>query len=155
MQSLLVPSSLSQRALAICTGRRSHFYSAAPPSNQHQSRLSYYAAPPPAVGSSTRMECILQASPSPPSPTAAAELIEQQQQQPPQPRDPLVQYVVLRRDLWTEKRWPLGSVVAQACHASSAAMWIFKEDPHTLEYLAVGRVIFVIAWDDGLCPGLM
>ena len=29
--------------------------------------------------------------------------------------DPLVQYVVLRRDLWTDLGWPLGSIVAQAC----------------------------------------
>lgn len=28
--------------------------------------------------------------------------------------DVILQYVVLRRDLWTELSWPLGSVVAQA-----------------------------------------
>ena len=28
--------------------------------------------------------------------------------------DVLLQYVVLRRDLWSELSWPLGSVVAQA-----------------------------------------
>ena len=27
--------------------------------------------------------------------------------------DPLVQYVVLRRDLWIDLGWPLGSIVAQ------------------------------------------
>lgn len=32
--------------------------------------------------------------------------------------DPLVQYVVLRRDLDTELNWPLGALVAQACHAA-------------------------------------
>ena len=38
--------------------------------------------------------------------------------------DPLVQFVVLRRDLRSdvEGGWPFGSVVAQACHASVAAI---------------------------------
>lgn len=31
---------------------------------------------------------------------------------------PLVQYVVVRRDLSTSLNWPLGAVVAQACHAA-------------------------------------
>ena len=38
------------------------------------------------------------------------------------PEVPIVQYVVLRKDLWVEKGWPLGSIVAQACHASSAGV---------------------------------
>lgn len=49
-------------------------------------------------------------------------------------KDPIVQYIVLRRDLWKSEGWPLGSVVAQACHASTAALWIYKDDPITLEY---------------------
>lgn len=32
--------------------------------------------------------------------------------------DPLVQYVVVRRDLTDALQWPLGAVVAQACHAA-------------------------------------
>lgn len=44
----------------------------------------------------------------------------------------LIQYVVLRRDLIDT--WPLGSVVTQGCHASVAAIWSFKDDPHTLRY---------------------
>jgi hypothetical protein len=51
--------------------------------------------------------------------------------------DPVIQYVVLRKDLWTEKKWPLGSVVAQACHASTAAMHMFRDDPDTIAYLQV------------------
>lgn len=35
-------------------------------------------------------------------------------------------FEVLRKDLWAEQGWPLGSVVAQACHASSAAIWLNK-----------------------------
>ncbi|CAH1415221.1 unnamed protein product [Lactuca virosa] len=46
--------------------------------------------------------------------------------------DVLVQYVVLRRDLIDS--WPLGSVVTQGCHASVAAIWSHKDDPHTIEY---------------------
>eukprot|EP00199_Chlamydomonas_sp_CCMP681_P005322 CAMPEP_0119107840 /NCGR_PEP_ID=MMETSP1180-20130426/11828_1 /TAXON_ID=3052 ORGANISM="Chlamydomonas cf sp, Strain CCMP681" /NCGR_SAMPLE_ID=MMETSP1180 /ASSEMBLY_ACC=CAM_ASM_000741 /LENGTH=137 /DNA_ID=CAMNT_0007093385 /DNA_START=105 /DNA_END=518 /DNA_ORIENTATION=- len=51
-------------------------------------------------------------------------------------QDPTMQYVVLRKDLWMTMGWPLGSVVAQACHASSAAIWLSREDPITVEYLA-------------------
>lgn len=46
--------------------------------------------------------------------------------------DPLIQYVVLRRDLID--KWPLGSVVTQGCHASVAAIFSFKDDPYTLQY---------------------
>ncbi|KAL8536789.1 hypothetical protein ACS0TY_012093 [Phlomoides rotata] len=46
--------------------------------------------------------------------------------------DTVVQYVVLRRDLIDT--WPLGSVVTQGCHASVAAIWAHKDDPHTLSY---------------------
>lgn len=46
--------------------------------------------------------------------------------------DVVVQYVVLRRDLIDI--WPLGSVVTQGCHASVAAVWEHKDDPHTLLY---------------------
>uniref|UniRef100_A0A2P2N1U4 peptidyl-tRNA hydrolase n=1 Tax=Rhizophora mucronata TaxID=61149 RepID=A0A2P2N1U4_RHIMU len=46
--------------------------------------------------------------------------------------DVLVQYVVLRRDLIDT--WPLGSVVTQGCHASVAAIWAHRDDPHTLRY---------------------
>ncbi|KAL3500188.1 hypothetical protein ACH5RR_039281 [Cinchona calisaya] len=46
--------------------------------------------------------------------------------------DPLIQYVVLRRDLIDT--WPLGSVVTQGCHASVAAICSYKDDPDTLHY---------------------
>lgn len=36
--------------------------------------------------------------------------------------DPLVQYVVVRRDLDTELNWPAGAIIAQACHAAVAAL---------------------------------
>ncbi|KAF8067398.1 PTRHD1 [Scenedesmus sp. PABB004] len=50
--------------------------------------------------------------------------------------DPIVQWVVLRRDLWTDIGWPLGPVIAQACHASTAAMVESLSDPLTQEYTA-------------------
>ncbi|XP_006845771.2 putative peptidyl-tRNA hydrolase PTRHD1 [Amborella trichopoda] len=49
-------------------------------------------------------------------------------------KDPLVQYVVLRRDLIDS--WPLGSVVTQGCHASVSAIWCFRDDPLTSRYCA-------------------
>ncbi|GIM02627.1 hypothetical protein Vretimale_7507, partial [Volvox reticuliferus] len=51
-------------------------------------------------------------------------------------QDFLVQYVVIRKDLWGSLGWPLGSVVAQACHASSAAMWMYRDEEATQQYLA-------------------
>ena len=48
----------------------------------------------------------------------------------------LVQYLVLRKDLWTSLNWPLGSIIAQACHASTAALWLNKESVATEAYCA-------------------
>lgn len=53
---------------------------------------------------------------------------------PPAVEDRLLQYVVLRRDLWEIERWPLGSIVAQACHASTAALWLSRDHPETVSY---------------------
>lgn len=55
-------------------------------------------------------------------------------------QDPIVQWVVLRRDLWTDLGWPLGPVIAQACHASSAAMFEHLDDALTQEYTAAGNI---------------
>uniref|UniRef100_A0ACD5UU81 Uncharacterized protein n=1 Tax=Avena sativa TaxID=4498 RepID=A0ACD5UU81_AVESA len=48
--------------------------------------------------------------------------------------DVVVQYVVLRRDL--ADAWPLGSVVAQGCHAAVAAVWAHRDHPDTAAYCA-------------------
>jgi peptidyl-tRNA hydrolase len=56
------------------------------------------------------------------------------------PDDFLVMYVVLRRDLWTELRWPLGPVVAQAAHAATAALWLARDAPATAAYCADGAI---------------
>ncbi|XP_072350757.1 putative peptidyl-tRNA hydrolase PTRHD1 [Scyliorhinus torazame] len=48
---------------------------------------------------------------------------------------PLLQYVVLRADLQPESGWSLGALVAQACHASTAAIHLFYPEPNTQQYL--------------------
>ncbi len=58
----------------------------------------------------------------------------------PAQQDFLVQYVVVRKDLWGGMGWPLGSVVAQACHASSAAIWTFRDEEATQKYLAPDNI---------------
>ena len=45
----------------------------------------------------------------------------------------LVQYIVLRGDL--VDKWPLGALIAQACHASSAALHLYRDDTATKSYL--------------------
>ena len=52
----------------------------------------------------------------------------------------LVQYVVLRADLWKEMDWPLGSIVAQACHAATAALWESREAESSKRYCSSGQL---------------
>ncbi|KAM7430334.1 peptidyl-tRNA hydrolase domain-containing protein 1 [Porites harrisoni] len=46
----------------------------------------------------------------------------------------LVQYVIVRGDLLRLLSWPTGALIAQACHASTAVLWTYRNDPHTIEY---------------------
>ena len=46
----------------------------------------------------------------------------------------LIQYVVVRGDLIRMLSWPTGAVIAQACHASTAVLWMHRNDPNTIEY---------------------
>ena len=46
----------------------------------------------------------------------------------------LVQYIALRGDLLRVEKWPIGALVAQACHASAAVLHEFREDPNTQIY---------------------
>ena len=46
----------------------------------------------------------------------------------------LVQYIVVRRDLLGKAGWSTGALIAQACHSSTAALHLFREHPHTIEY---------------------
>ncbi|CAI5484592.1 unnamed protein product, partial [Closterium sp. Yama58-4] len=48
--------------------------------------------------------------------------------------DPLVQHVVIRRDLIEALQWPLGSVITQGCHASVAVLWQHRHHPNVLKY---------------------
>ena len=49
--------------------------------------------------------------------------------------DALVQFVVVRRDLLKTLEWPVGSVIAQACHACLAVAWEHREDAEVEAYL--------------------
>lgn len=72
---------------------------------------------------------------SPPTKNSAAgEATTSAPEEPEQQADFIVQYVVLRKDLWIDQGWPLGSVVAQACHASTAALWQSRDEDHTKQY---------------------
>lgn len=50
--------------------------------------------------------------------------------------NPLVQYVIVRGDLLYALKWPIGAVLAQACHVCTAVTHLFYHDPHTQEYVA-------------------
>ena len=54
----------------------------------------------------------------------------------------ILQYIVLRKDLWgnSENPWPLGAVVAQGCHAATAALWMFKDDEITKSYCSEEKI---------------
>lgn len=54
--------------------------------------------------------------------------------------DPLIMYIVLRRDLWQEQQWPLGSLVSQGCHAATAVLWDTRESAHTQAYCAPSTI---------------
>ena len=46
----------------------------------------------------------------------------------------LVQYVAVRKDLSASLSWPTGAVIAQACHACTGVIVLFKDDPYSIEY---------------------
>ncbi|XP_018335669.1 putative peptidyl-tRNA hydrolase PTRHD1 [Agrilus planipennis] len=48
----------------------------------------------------------------------------------------VVQYIIVRSDLVKELGWPIGALIAQACHAVTATMHLFKDDEHLQSYLA-------------------
>ena len=49
---------------------------------------------------------------------------------------PIVQYVVVRSDLLHALKWPTGALIAQTCHACSAALHVYRDDPNTIQYFA-------------------
>lgn len=46
-----------------------------------------------------------------------------------------VQYIVVRKDLATHLNWTLGAIVAQGCHAATAALTLYNEHPDTKKYI--------------------
>ena len=44
----------------------------------------------------------------------------------------LVQYVLVRGDL--KSTWPLGAIIAQACHACTAVIYQFRNDENVVNY---------------------
>ena len=52
------------------------------------------------------------------------------------PTNPLVQYILLRRDLKKMKNYNDGAIIAQACHATTAVLFKTMQDDLTRAYLA-------------------
>lgn len=44
----------------------------------------------------------------------------------------LVQYILVRGDL--ARTWPLGAIMAQACHACSAVIYQYRDDENVKTY---------------------
>ena len=53
--------------------------------------------------------------------------------------DPLVMYIVLRKDLLTALHWPLGAVAVQAAHAATKCVADFAPDPMVQRYLSAAN----------------
>ncbi|KAG0168396.1 peptidyl-tRNA hydrolase domain-containing protein 1 [Apophysomyces sp. BC1034] len=50
--------------------------------------------------------------------------------------EPLVMFIVVRKDLAKTLKWPTGSVMAQACHAATAILHTTRDEPNTKEYVS-------------------
>lgn len=48
----------------------------------------------------------------------------------------LVQYIALRGDLLKVRKWPIGAMVAQGCHASTAVIHMYRDHSNVMEYLS-------------------
>lgn len=46
----------------------------------------------------------------------------------------LVQYIIFSGDLVKVLKWPLGAIIAQGCHASSAVNDLYRDDGDTKRY---------------------
>ncbi|KXN74001.1 putative peptidyl-tRNA hydrolase PTRHD1-like protein [Conidiobolus coronatus NRRL 28638] len=47
----------------------------------------------------------------------------------------LIMYIIIRRDLMKTLNWNHGSIIAQACHASTAVLHKYQTHPNTQTYL--------------------
>ncbi|GAB6029694.1 peptidyl-tRNA hydrolase domain-containing protein 1 [Chamberlinius hualienensis] len=48
----------------------------------------------------------------------------------------LVQYVIVRGDLGRKLMWPLGAIIAQACHACTSVIHLYYKDINVINYLS-------------------
>ena len=66
----------------------------------------------------------------------------------------IVQYIVVRSDLVKTLSWPLGALIAQACHASTAVMHEFHDHEDTKRYLSeldsMHKVVLEVKCEDEL-----
>lgn len=46
----------------------------------------------------------------------------------------LVQYVIVNKDIITKLGWPLGAVIAQCCHATTAVGHLYKDEADVKTY---------------------
>ena len=47
----------------------------------------------------------------------------------------LILYLILRSDLISELKWPLGAVFTQVAHAATQIIWTFRDDPDVIAYM--------------------
>ena len=66
----------------------------------------------------------------------------------------IVQYVVIRSDLMKTLSWPIGALIAQACHASTAVMHQFYDHEDTQNYLrdldSMHKIVLEVKDEDAL-----
>ncbi|KAI9255575.1 peptidyl-tRNA hydrolase II domain-containing protein [Sporodiniella umbellata] len=48
--------------------------------------------------------------------------------------EPLTMFIVIRKDLAQKLNWPIGSIIAQACHASTAMLHLTYDSKNTKDY---------------------
>ncbi|XP_055316894.1 putative peptidyl-tRNA hydrolase PTRHD1 [Sitodiplosis mosellana] len=66
----------------------------------------------------------------------------------------LIQYVIVNKEIITKLGWPLGAVIAQCCHATTAVGHQFKDDADVKTYFGdidnMHKVVLEIATEDEL-----
>lgn len=65
---------------------------------------------------------------------SGAAAADRQPKKPSEHDDVIVQYVVVRKDLSKSLKWTTGPIMAQACHASCAALWLSRGSHLTQAY---------------------
>lgn len=64
----------------------------------------------------------------------------------------LVQYVVVSADIVRKLNWPLGAVIAQCCHATTAVNHLHRDDAATVSYFSdldrMHKVVLEVIYDE-------